>query len=244
MIVRRALLSAGLIFPFAARAQDRWSEEPKETWDERWARLLKFDWPMLWFYGDANRKLLASGAKTDIVFLGDSITEGWVKKRPDFFTPGRVGRGIGGQTTPQMVLRMAQDVIQLKPRLLHIMAGTNDIAGNTGKMTLEQSFDNFRMMTTLAKAHGIKVLLASVPPAASFGWRTGLDTVTAIRAINAWLQDYAKEAGATWVDYTPVLGDVAGAMKPGMAYDGVHPTEQGYLAMESVLTPILKAHKA
>ena len=105
--------------------------------------------------------------------LGDSITEGWGHKRPAFFKPGRVNRGIGGQTTAQMVLRMLQDVVQLKPRFVHIMAGTNDIAGNTGPMTVAQSIDNFRAMTMLAHANGIEVLLASVPPAASFPWRPG-----------------------------------------------------------------------
>jgi lysophospholipase L1-like esterase len=124
------------------------------------------------------------------------------------------------------------------------MAGTNDIAGNTGKMTLKQSFDNFRMMTMLANANHIHVLLASVPPADHFPWRPGLETVKPIREINAWLKTYAREAGATWIDYTPVLGDAAGAMKPGLASDGVHPTAAGYDAMATVIEPYLKAHKA
>lgn len=238
--VRRALLGAGLLLPFAAAAQTA----PEETWEQKWNRMLREDWPGLGRYAEANARLKASGQKVDVVFMGDSITEGWRDKRPGFFTPGRVGRGIGGETTPQMVLRMMADVIQHKPRLVHIMAGTNDIAGNTGKMTLEQTFDNFRMMVTLAKANGIKVLLASTPPADHFPWRPGLQTVAPLRAINVWLKGHAKETGSVFVDYWPAIGDAAGAMKPGMAYDGVHPTEAGYAAMEAVLTPVLEGFKA
>ncbi|MEI9926698.1 MAG: GDSL-type esterase/lipase family protein [Sphingomonas sp.] len=142
------------------------------------------------------------------------------------------------------MLRMMADVVKLKPRLVHIMAGTNDIASNTGTITPEQSHDNFRMMVTLAKAHGIHVLLASVPPSGGFPWRPGLEVTAPIRAFNAWLPAYARETGSTWVDYTPVLATPEGAMKPGMAEDGVHPTPAGYHAMESVLLPILKARKA
>jgi lysophospholipase L1-like esterase len=236
--VRRGLLAAGLMLPFAAHAQ-----AAEESWEQKWNRMLKEDWPGLGRYADENRRLIASGAKTRIVFMGDSITEGWKGKRPDFFRAGRVCRGIGGETTPQMVLRMMADVVKLKPRYVHIMAGTNDIAGNTGKMTLEQSFDNFRMMTQIAQANRVQVLLASVPPANGFPWRPGLDTVRPIRAMNQWLRRYASEAGATFVDYTPVLADADGGMKPGLAVDGVHPTEQGYDMMATVIEPFLRAHK-
>ena len=232
--VRRGLLGAGLLLPFAARAQEA------ESWEQKWNRMLREDWPGLGRYAEENRSLIASGAKTDIVFMGDSITQGWREKRPEFFRPGRVGRGIGGETTPQMVLRMMADVIDLKPRYLHIRAGTNDIAGNTGKMTLKQSFDNFQMMTQLAKANRIEVLLASIPPAANYPWRPGLETVAPIRAMNTWLSGYAKRAGATFVDYWPVLDDGSGGMKPGLASDGVHPTQQGYDAMATILEPLLK----
>jgi lysophospholipase L1-like esterase len=238
-IVRRGFLTGALLLPFAARAA-----QAQESWEEKRQRLLKEDWPWLGRYADDNRKLIAARRKVDIVFMGDSITEGWQSKRPAFFTPGRICRGISGQTTPQMVLRMMADVIALKPRLIHIMAGTNDIAGNTGKITVAQSCDNLRMMTELAQANGIKVLLASVPPAGDFPWRPGLETVKPIRAINVWLAGYARRARATYVDYTPVLADAKGAMKPGLAFDGVHPTEAGYAAMEKLLVPVLKAHKA
>jgi lysophospholipase L1-like esterase len=237
MIDRRTLAAALALLPFGpALAQDAAREE---SWDEKWARWLREDWPMLGRYRDANAQVLASGVKTSIVFMGDSITEGWREKRPGFFKAGRVGRGIGGQTTPQMVLRMMQDVVQLKPRFVHIMAGTNDIAGNTGKITLPQTFDNYRAMAGLAKANGIQVIFGSVPPADHFPWRPGLEVVKPIREINAWLAANAKAMGASFVDYTPALADAKGAMKPGLAYDGVHPTEAGYDVMAGVIEPVL-----
>ena len=131
---------------------------------------------MVGYYAEDNAKLLASKAPVDIVFMGDSITEGWMDKRPGFFTRGRIDRGIGGQTTPQMVLRMMSDVVALKPRAVHIMAGTNDIAGNTGPMTAEMTQNNFRAMSDIARRNGIKVMLASVPPAAGFPWAPAIET--------------------------------------------------------------------
>jgi lysophospholipase L1-like esterase len=203
------------------------------------AERLRTDWPWLARYAADNRRIVAAGEPVGIVFLGDSITQGWRDKHPAFFTPGRVNRGIGGQTTPQMLLRTMADVVALKPRVLHLMGGTNDIAANTGPMTIEQSIQNLTAICQLARANGIAVLLASIPPAGNYPWRPGLDTVTPIRAINAWSRGAARGLGATYIDYAPALGDAAGAMRPGMAVDGVHPTERGYDAMEAVLSPVL-----
>lgn len=209
------------------------------TEDER-RRLTDFPW--LARYAEDNARITAAATPVKLVFMGDSITQGWPDKHPAFFAAeGRVCRGIGGQTTPQMVLRMMADVIALKPRAVHIMAGTNDIAGNTGPMTLQQTQDNLAAMATLAQASGIAVLLASVPPAARYYWRPGLDTVTPITAINQWLASYAATHGHTFVDYHGAMQDGAGGMRPGLAYDGVHPTEAGYAVMEQVLSPILAA---
>jgi len=240
MIDRRTLFALGALLPFAGPAAAQ-QVAREETWDEKWQRELREDWPGLRHYAATNEHLVSHGVPTNIVFLGDSITEGWVGKRPGFFKEGRAGRGIGGQTTPQMVLRMMQDVIQLKPKYLHFMGGTNDIAGNTGPMTVPQTLDNIRLVADIARANGIKLLLACVPPADHFPWRPGLEVVKPIREINAWSAANATALGATWVDYTPVLADASGAMKPGMASDGVHPTEQGYIAMEGVIEPLLKA---
>ena len=232
-LTRRTLIGGALSAPLLMAAGQM------ETWEQRWKRQLTEDFAMLGRYADANRKLLAEKRPVDIVFMGDSITEGWVDKRPGFFRPGRVGRGISGQTTAQMVLRMVPDVIDLRPRGVHIMGGTNDIAGNTGPMTQEMTRDNIRAMTALAQHHGLKVILASIPPAASFPWRPGLETVRPIRELNAWLQSFAKASGATWIDYHRALATPQGAMRPGMAFDGVHPTEAGYDAMAAVAEPVL-----
>ncbi|MHA6720314.1 GDSL-type esterase/lipase family protein [Sphingomonas sp. RS6] len=236
---RRSVLAGAVGLPALvplARAQ--------ESWEQRKERLLHEDWPELSRYAEDDRRLIRSGAKIDIVFMGDSITEGWQSKRPGFFKEGRVCRGISGQTTPQMVLRMMADVIHLKPRFVHIMAGTNDVAGNTGTITRDQTLDNVRMMTTLAQANDIGVLLAAVPPADHFPWRPGLETIAPIRAINAGLQEHAKAIGAVWIDYATVLGNGAGGIKAGLASDGVHPTEAGYDAMATVIEPILAARHA
>ena len=115
-----------------------------------------------------SEQLRATGTRIDAVFLGDSITEGWLQKAPAFFSAGRVCRGIGGQTTPQLLLRFRQDVIDLRPRAVHIMAGTNDIAGNTGPSTLKMIQDNFMGMTEIAMANGVHLILASIPPASDF----------------------------------------------------------------------------
>ncbi|MFS0773771.1 GDSL-type esterase/lipase family protein [Sphingomonas sp. 1P08PE] len=232
MIDRRSLFAAATLLGLstAARAQ---------TPEDAAAKRLREDWPWLGRYAEDNRRRIAAGERTGIVFLGDSITEGWIGKRPAFFTTGRVNRGIGGQTTPQMLVRTMADVVALRPRALHLMAGTNDIAGNTGLMTQADTQNNLTAICQIARANGITVLLASVPPAANFPWRPGLDTVTPIRAINAWLRDHAHTLGARFVDYTPALSTADGAMKPGYATDGVHPTEAGYDAMAGILQPIL-----
>lgn len=140
-----------------------------------------------------------------------------------------------------MVLRMMADVVALHPRAVHIMAGTNDIAGNTGPMTRQQTYDNLTAMTQIAQASGLDVILASVPPAASFPWRPGLQTIAPIAEINAWIERFANETGATWVDYAPALGDGDGAIRAGLASDGVHPEAAGYAEMEKTIDPVLKA---
>lgn len=232
-ISRRTLLGGALAAPMLGAAAQA------ETWQERWNRGLLEDFAMLGRYREENRKLLAERRPVDIVFIGDSITEGWIEKRPGFFAPGRVNRGISGQTTSQMVLRMMADVIDLKPSAVHIMAGTNDIAGNTGRMTQAMTRDNIRAMTALAQHHGIKVILASIPPAASFPWRPGIETLTPIRELNAWIEGFARQKGAVWLDYHRALATPTGAMREGLAHDGVHPTEAGYERMSSLAEPVI-----
>jgi lysophospholipase L1-like esterase len=233
---RRQWLQSALALPLLAAQRP----PPGVDWNKWFHDWLNRDFGMVGYYAEDNAKLLASHTPVDIVFMGDSITEGWMDKRPEFFTRGRVDRGIGGQTTPQMVLRMISDVVDLKPRAVHVMGGTNDIAGNTGPMTPEMTVDNIQAMIDIAQRQRIRVLLASIPPAAKFPWRPEVETRRAIDSLNLRLRDLARRTGATWVDYHPVLDDGSGAMKPGLSSDGVHPTAAGYDAMATVIEPVLR----
>lgn len=240
---RRTLISAALAAPllFASRAASAKQKVPPGVdWGKWFHDWFGRDFGMVGYYAEDNAALLASKAPVDLVFMGDSITEGWFEKRPGFFTRGRIDRGISGQTTSQMVLRMMSDVVALHPRAVHIMGGTNDIAGNTGPMTPQMSEDNIRAMTDIAQRQGIRVMIASVPPAASFPWAPAVETRNAIAELNRRLRRLAGETGATWVDYHPALDDGSGAMKAGLASDGVHPTEAGYDAMAAVIEPVLR----
>jgi lysophospholipase L1-like esterase len=175
--------------------------------------------------------LAASVQKVRVVFMGDSITDNWIHSDAALFSNGVVDRGISGQTTPQMLARFRADVIALKPQAVHIMAGTNDIAGNTGAATIETVKGNIASMAELARAHGIKVILASIPPAAAFPWSPDKHPAPAILAFNAWLKAYAARNGFAYVDYHAALTDAQGGMKPGLSSDGVHPTVAGYAVM-------------
>ena len=231
---------AGSALAGSALAQTLPTAEQKAQWAREAEDRLRTDWPWLDRYRTANAAV--TGPVT-VVFIGDSITQGWFDMMPGFFTPGRQGRGIGGQTTPQMLLRFRQDVIDLKPQVVQIMAGTNDIAGNTGPMTAEQTKAILMSMAELARAHGIRVILASIPPADGFPWRPGLDTATPIAAMNGWIRDYAARTGATYADYWSALHD-GRALRASMTYDGVHPNKAGYAAMAPVAEAAIRAAMA
>ena len=191
------------------------------------------DWANLARYRDANATLGAPApGETRVVFMGNSITDAWAKSFPTMF-PGKpyVGRGISGQTTPQMLVRFRQDVIALKPKVVVILAGINDIAGNTGPSTQAMIADNLMSMTEIAKANGIRVVLSSVLPAYDFPWRRGIGPAPKVVALNAWIKCYAAQAGAVYLDYYSKLVDARGGLSPEMAADGVHPTEAGYRIM-------------
>jgi lysophospholipase L1-like esterase len=216
------------------------AQDPKVSYQMFNLHMLTRDFGQLCRYAADNRTL--AGQKVRVVFMGDSITDNWIHADKDLFSNGVVDRGISGQTTPQMLVRFRADVIALKPQAVHIMAGTNDIAGNTGAATIETVEGNIQTMAELARAHGIKVILASVPPAAAFPWSPDKRPVPQIAALNAWLQSYAKANGFTYVDYHTALATPEGAMKPGYASDGVHPTPQGYAAMRPLaLAAVAKA---
>lgn len=197
------------------------------AWQER--RLMQ-DFPGLCRYRAENAALLpASPAR--VLFFGDSITEGWKDRDPGLFAGDRVNRGISGQTTQQMLGRFRADVIALEPAVVHILAGTNDIAGNTGPTSLAAIQDNIRSMVELAQAHDIRVVIGSILPAARFDWRPGVDPRASIRALNTWLKDYAAREKLTYVDYHGALRDEQDGFKASLADDGVHPNVAGYAIM-------------
>lgn len=201
------------------------------------------DWARLGRYAKANKELPAPAKKEKrVVFMGNSITEGWVKIRPDFFEEnGYIGRGIGGQTSYQFVVRFRPDVINLKPKLVVINAGTNDVAENTGPFDLQTTFGNIVSMVELAKANKIKVILTSVLPAAKFGWNKSIkDAPAKIEALNALIKEYAKKNKIPYVDYyTPMVTGADRALNPAYSKDGVHPTAAGYEVMEALIKPAI-----
>ena len=197
------------------------------------------DWPWLCRYRADNEAALALPAP-DVVFFGDSITENWAKADPDFFTRSSLNRGIGGQTSAQLMLRFYQDVVALRPRAVHIVVGTNDVAGNPGAMDAESYKNNILAMIDLARAHRIRVILGSLPPAARFPWRADLpwrakiQPVSEIRALNLWLRQFAKDRHLTFVDYHTAMAAPDGAMREALSLDGVHPNVSGYALMRTL----------
>jgi lysophospholipase L1-like esterase len=195
------------------------------------------DWAFRCLYRQENMQ--AAGSRPRVVFMGDSITQHWRQRDAELFGPGFLDRGISGQTTPQMVVRFYQDVIDLKPRTVQIMAGTNDVAANTGPMADDQFQADIKIMVELAQAHGIKVILASIPPAKAFYWRPQLRPAQKIRELNAWLRGYADTRGLVFVDYYGVLAGADGGYKEGLSGDGVHPSHAGYVLMDALFQKAL-----
>jgi lysophospholipase L1-like esterase len=193
---------------------------------------LHYDWASLCRYRAENAALRHPTAPR-VVFMGDSITELWKLAHPEFFGEAWLDRGVSGQTTGQMVVRFRQDVIALKPAVVHIMAGTNDFAGNSGPTTLDAIKNNIASMVDLATANDIRVILGSVPPAGSFPWRPSvIEPAQHIVEFNDWLRRFAKERNLIYVDYHEPLADERDAMKQTFSNDGVHPNRDGYSVME------------
>jgi lysophospholipase L1-like esterase len=215
--------------------------EDAQTKIERLGTFLH-DWPNLSRYRDLNRALPAPAPDENrVVFMGDSITDSWA--RPQFapFFPGKpyLGRGIGGQTTPQMLVRFREDVIELQPKVVVILAGTNDLAGNTGPMSLEETEGNLASMAELAQAHGIRVVLSSVLPVFDGGVTQDGKTlifsdhrpIEKILSLNAWIKKYAAEHKIVYLDYFSVMEDEQGFLKRDLSQDGLHPNKKGYDVM-------------
>jgi lysophospholipase L1-like esterase len=227
---------------------------------ERLARADKIlhDWPNLARYAEANAAVPAP-AKVElrVVFMGDSITDAWVSPEYGGFFPGKpyVDRGISGQTTPQMLIRFRPDVIALRPKVVMILAGTNDIAGNTGPMTLGQIEENLASMAELARTNKIHVVLASVLPVSNYGHdRQGNPQDMRINRppekileLNAWIKKYAAENGHTYLDYFSAMVDAQGLLQRDLSEDGLHPNAKGYAAMsplaeQAIRTALKKRH--
>ncbi len=178
-----------------------------------------------------------------VVLMGNSITEHWVEMRPDFFAQNRlIGRGISGQTSQEMLVRFRTDVLNLKPKVVVICAGTNDIAENAGPYREDNTVGNIETMLIMAKQAKVKVVLASVPPCDHYVWRPDVANVPEkVARLNSRLQALAKRYKATWLDYfTPLVADDHRALNPAFGDDGVHPNDAGYAVMEQVLLPVIK----
>lgn len=195
------------------------------------------DWPNLGKYQEANAALkTADSQEQRVVFMGNSITEGWLQANPSFFE-GKpyVNRGIGGQTTPQMVLRFRQDVIDLNPKVVVILAGTNDIAENTGPITLEQIRDNMLSMVQLAKGNGIVPIVSSVLPAYDYPWRPGKQPNIKIPRLNTMLQQMCTAQEVPYLDYFSAMTDDRNGLPAQYTTDEVHLTKEGYAVMEKLV---------
>ena len=208
------------------------------------ARRAPADWANTQKYRATNLELQAHSQTSPLVmFFGDSLTEQWgirnaagVSETGNFLTEhGYLNRGISGQTTAQMLVRFRQDTLDLHPDVLVLLAGTNDIAGNTGPMTLEQTEENLQSMTELARVRGISVILCSLPPADKFSWAPQVNPRPSILKLNAWIKQYAAAQQLPFVDYFSALVSPEGGMRSNVADDGVHPNKAGYALMQPLV---------
>ncbi|WP_245327606.1 SGNH/GDSL hydrolase family protein [Hymenobacter fodinae] len=200
---------------------------------------LRTDWAKLARYAAANKALPPPSANAPrVVLLGNSITDAWPNADPPFFA-GKpyelIGRGISGQTSPQMLLRFRQDVLELQPKVVAILAGTNDVAENTGPYDPHATLNNIKSMVELARANKVRVVLCSVLPAAEFGWRKGLNPAPKIVALNAMIKEYARQNKLVYLDYHTPMADERMGLKAAYGEDGVHPNLAGYRVMEPLL---------
>ena len=200
------------------------------------------DWANLARYEDYNLKVgLPKKDERRVVFMGDSITEEWSNLYPEYFTEkGYINRGIGGQTTPQMLIRFKPDVVDLKPEIVVVLAGTNDIAGNTGPSNAKMITDNIFSMAEIAKAYQMKVVLSSILPVYKYDWAREIkDPPSTIQAVNDALKQYASDHGLIYLDYFSSMVDERQGLNSDYTSDGVHPNESGYILMSSLAEEVL-----
>jgi len=226
----KLVLPSGL-FP---QLTDEGSAQPQSLATKDWANFAKYE--------QANRE----APKGAVVFMGDSVTEGWAQEHPDFFKENTyLCRGISGQTTSQMLVRFRADVIALQPRAVVILAGINDIAQNTGYIAVENIFGNIVSMSELARTNGIRPILCGVPPAQSIPWNPKVEApAELVTTLNGMLRQYAKAQGLSYVDYPSVLKDEHGRIPEKYAPDEVHPVSEGYRVMEKFVKPIIEKEVA
>lgn len=200
------------------------------------------DWANLQRYQEENAALaLPAKGEKRVVFMGNSITQGWKESRPDFFSANPyICRGISGQTTPQMLVRFRQDVVDLHPKAVVILAGTNDIAGNTGPSTLEMIMDNLKSMAEIAHANKIKVILCSVLPVKQYRWQPEVEATQQVVDLNKMIEAYCKEKKFIYLDYFSAMATDENFMIPEYTYDEVHVTKEGYEVMEKLVLKALK----
>lgn len=202
--------------------------------------LMHLDWPNMARFDAQNKEVDSDNTDNRVVFMGNSITEGWASYMPEMFdNQTYINRGIGGQTTPQMLLRFRQDVIAHQPKVVVILAGTNDIAGNTPLKDLETVAGHLFSMAELARQHDIKVILCSVVPAAEYPWRKGKRPDVKIPQLNKMIQDYCNENKIHYLDYFIAMTDGNGGLIESYGYDGVHPDEDGYKVMTKLVEKAL-----
>lgn len=204
--------------------------------------IISQDWANLNRFKSENDSLLSQPIDDNrIVFMGNSITQGWIEQRPQFFANNPfINRGVSGQTTPQMLIRFRQDVVDLKPKVVVILAGTNDIAGNTGPSTLDMILDNLKSMSEIAKANRIEVILSSVLPAFDYPWRPGLNPNIKIPQLNKMIKDYCDKNDVIYLDYFSAMVDERNGLPLKYSSDGVHPNEEGYKVMEPLVEEAIK----
>ena len=206
------------------------------SYGQDWANFKRFQ-------QENSELMLAKANENRVVFMGNSITEGWLSIRPEFFkNKPYVNRGISGQTTPQMLVRFRQDVIHLKPSTVVLLAGINDIAENTGPSTIEMIANNIVSMAELAKANHINVIICSVLPANKFPWREGLKPAEKVIKLNTILKSYSKKHKLAYVDYYSAMVNDSHGLKKELGEDGIHPNKNGYLIMEPILEKAIKKY--
>jgi len=205
-------------------------------------RRTRNDWGNLCRYRADNAARMAARTPAPVaVFMGDSITDNWARTGADFFKANDyVGRGISGQVTAQNLLRFQQDVIALHPTVVHIMIGTNDIAGNAGPTTYENIQNNIMAMVQMARANKIAVVLATIPPSSDFPWRRGMEPAQKIVTMNGWIRDYARREDIVLVDYHKALANAENGFRAEWSGDGVHPNAEGFKIMNPLAEDAVK----